>query len=136
MTVNNRFDAAVWRAPVEDRYEVRPTGVPVLRAEQVLAESLAQGPLSQQLLQVSHDDRCLLVDDGTIERAGLVQVVEGLADGVRALGPVDAVGAGVVREEEPEVVIDLGKRRIDDLGREEVREHLLHPDVSEPGHGD
>src|SRR3712207_8429116 len=35
---------------------------------------------------------------------------------------------------EAQVVIQVGERRVHDLCRHEVREHLSHPDVAEPLH--
>ena len=39
-------------------------------------------------------------------------------------------------EEEPQAVVHLGERRVDDFGGQEVREHLFRPHVVEPVHGD
>ena len=87
-------------------------------------------------LELPHDDRRLLIDDRAVERAGLAQVVERLTNRVRARRAVDLVGRRIVREQEAQLVIDLGERRIDDLRRHEVGEDFLHPHVVEPAHRD
>ena len=57
-----------------------------------------------------------------------------LPDRIRAGSAVHLVGGRIVREEKAQIVIHVRKRRIDDLRRHEVREHLFHPDVVEPLH--
>ena len=123
-------------ARIEDVDELRPRGVAVRERPQVLAEAVAEPLLPHEPLELPHQDRRLLVDDRPVERPRLLQVLQRLPDGIGPGGAVDAVGGLVVREEEPEVVVHLGERGVHDLGREEVGEHLLRPDVVEPVHGD
>ena len=124
------------RPAVEDRDQVRPARVRVGVRRQVLAQAAAQRLLPDQPFQVGEDDRRLLVDDGPVKRPRLVQVVERLPDRIGAGGAVDAVRRRMVREQEPQAVVDAGERRVDDLRGQEVGERLLHPDVVEPRHGD
>ena len=50
-----------------------------------------------------------VVDDMAVEQAGILQVVELLLDGVRALRAVDGKGKGIVVLEEIELVVDMWK---------------------------
>ncbi len=116
--------------------EIRPRRVAEAVRAQVLLQSVAERRLAQDPLELTHDDRRLLIDDRAIERPGLAEVVERLTNRVRARRAVDVVGRGIVREQEAQLVIDLGERRIDDLRRHEVGEDLLHPHIVEPAHRD
>ena len=79
-----------------------------VRAE-VLAQPVPEPVLAEHHLELPHDDRRLLIDDGAVERAGFVEVVEALADRVRSGGAIDLVGGRIVGEQEPQLVVDLGK---------------------------
>ena len=82
-------------------------------ALQVLAAARRGTRLAPRIaFELAHDDRRLLVDDRAVERAGLAEVVEPLADRVRARRAVDLVGRRVVREQEAQIVIDLRERGI------------------------
>ncbi len=103
-------------------------------ALQVFAQPVAKRRLAEDALELPHDDRRLLIDDRAVERSGLVEVVERLAN--RRWCPAcdrPRTRPGSAREE-AQVVIDLRERRIDDLRRHEVGEDLLHPHVVEPAH--
>ncbi len=120
--------------PIEHLDQIRPGRVGVGVGPEVFTQPVAQAIGRDDHLELAHDDRRLLVDDRAVQAARLVEVVEPLADRVRALGAVDVVGGRVVRVEEPELVIDLREARVHDLRRHEVGEHLLHPDIVEPRH--
>ena len=75
-------------------------------------------------------------DKSKRQTARLIEVRQFLPDRMRAGGPIHGIGCGIVGDEESQVVIHFGKRRIDDLRGHEVREHFLHPDIIEPLHGD
>ena len=62
--------------------------------------------------------------------------VEWLANLVGSGGAVHIVGGRIVGEQEAQVVIDLRKRRVDDLRGHVVCEDLFHPHVREPAHRD
>jgi len=66
----------------------------------------AVGP--DQRLELAHDDGRLLVDDRAIERPGLAQVCERLADRVRSGGAVHVIRERIVRVEEPQLVVHAG----------------------------
>ncbi len=123
------------RSGIEQRNQVAPCCVGEAMLAQVLLQSFLKRRLADDCLQLPHDDRRLLIDDCAVERAGFVEVVETLSNGVRAGCAIDVVGGRVMRQQEPQVVIDLGKRGIDDLGRHEIGEHFLHPHIVEPPHG-
>ncbi len=119
---------------VEDGNEIAPGRVPEREPFQVDAQAVAQRVGPEQLLELAHDDRGLLIDDGAVETAGLAQVLELLTDGVGARRAIHGVRGGVVRGQEPQLVVDPRKRRVHDLRRHEVGEDLLHPHVVEPLH--
>ena len=73
---------------------------------QVLAQAVAERVGADERLELAHDDRRLLIDDRAVERAGLVQVGERLADRVGARRAIDVVGGRVVGEQEPQLVVD------------------------------
>ena len=64
------------------------------------------------------------------------RLASGCRIGLRAGRAVDVVGGGIVREQEAQLVVDVRERRVHDLRRHEVGEHLLHPHVVEPAHRD
>ncbi len=115
--------------------QVRPRRVPELELLEVVSQAIPERVFAHPLLELPHDDGCLLVDDGPVERARLVQIGERLADRIRSCRAVDGVGGRMMRQHEPQLVVDFWERRIDDLRRHEVGEDLLHPDVVEPAHG-
>ncbi len=121
---------------VEDRDEIGPRRVPEGKAAEVLAQAVAQLIGPEYLLELAHDDRRLQVDDRSVQAAGVFQVVERLPNRIRAGRTVDVVGRRMMLQEEAQLVIDVWKRRVDDLRRHEVRKHFLQPHVVEPLHRD
>ena len=120
------------RARVEPPNEIRPVALPNAVRLEILAQAVAKRVRADQQLELAHDDRRLLIDDRAVERAGLVEVREILPDRVGAVRAVDVVGGRIVLQEEPQLVVHRRERRVDDLRRHEIGEHLLHPDVVEP----
>ena len=51
---------------------------------------------ADERLELTHDDRRLVVDDVAVERARFVEVAKRLPDGIAAARPVDVVGGRVV----------------------------------------
>ena len=103
---------------------------------QVLTEAILERVGAHERFELAHDDRRLLINDRAVERARLVEIRERLANLVRARCAIDVVGSRVVRQQEPQLVIDRWERRVDDFRGHEICEHLFHPDVAEPLHGD
>ena len=92
--------------------------------------------LAHPFLQFPHHHRCLVVDDVAIEQSCVVEVVEGLLDGVGALGAVGGKGGQIVGFEEVDVVVDVGKLLVGDFVGHEICKDFLRPHVVEPAHGD
>ena len=103
---------------------------------QVLAHAGAEYVVADHLLQLAHHDRRLVIDDRAVHLSRLVQVLQILANGIRAVRPVDRIGAWIMAHEKIEVVIDVGESGIDDFGGHEVGKNFFGPDVVEPFHGD
>ena len=103
---------------------------------QVVAQTVSQRVGADEELELPHHDRRLLIDDGAVQRPRLAEVGERLPDRVGAGRAIDGVGGGVIVEQEPQIVVDRRKRRVDDLRRHEIREHFFHPDIVEPAHRD
>ena len=125
----------ILRGPaVQHGDQLSPACVAIGMGREVLAQAVAQCRFPDQPLQMGEDDRRLLINDGPVEGAGFVQVVERLSDGIGPGGAVDAVRRRMVREQKAQLVVDLREGGVDDLRRHEVGERLLHPDIVEPGH--
>ena len=92
-------------ARVEDLDEIGPCRVAEGKAGEVLAQSVAQLLRPEHLLELPHDDRRFLIDDRSVEAAGVFQVVERLPNRVRAGRAVDVVGRRIVLQEEAQLVI-------------------------------
>ncbi len=124
------------RFPVEDLDQRRPGRVAERECFQVLLHAVTERVLADQLLELAHHDRRLVVDDRAVHLAGLVQVRQVLADGVGAVRAIHGISAREVTHEKIEVVVDIRETGVDDLRRHEVRKHFLGPDVIEPLHRD
>ncbi len=124
------------RARVEHRDQICPRRIAERVRREVLAQAIAEIVVAKQRFEVAHDDRRLLVDDRAVHLSRFAQVVEHLANRVRARRAIDLVGSRVVRQQEPQLVVHRGKGGVHDLRRHEVGEHFLHPHVVEPAHGD
>ena len=102
---------------------------------QVLAQAVAEGLGAHQALELAHHDGRFVVDDVAVERARILQVGQRLANGVGPGRAVDAVGGGVVVDDEFEVVVRVFDGHLGDFVGHEIGKDLLHPHVVEPLHG-
>ena len=84
-------------AGIHDLDQVGPGRVAVTMPIEILAQSVTERLLTHEEFEVLHHDGRLLVDDRAIQRTGFVEVLERLADGIRAGGAIDPVGRGVIR---------------------------------------
>ena len=123
------------RAGIEQAYQIEPCGIAERVLPQIVTQAGLQRRLAENQLELPHDDRSFLIDDRPVQSPRFVQIGERLADGIGALRPVHAVRGRIVRQQEPQVVIQLRERGVHDLRGHEVREHLFHPHVVEPAHG-
>ena len=87
---------------------------------------------SDPLFEITHHDRCLVIDDVVVEQAGLVHVLQFLSDGVGSVGTVDGDGACLIGLQEVQVMVDLREVVPCDLRCHKSGEHLLDPDVFKP----
>ena len=75
-----------------------------------------------------------MIDDVPIEQSGLVQVIQRLLYGVRSLCSVGLQGRDIVRLDEVQVVVDVGKLLLGNLVGHEIGKYLFGPYIIKPPH--
>ena len=123
-----------FRLAFQNANQIRPGGISISKVSQILPHACAKLSLAGQSLQLLHHNRRFVVNDIAVERPRLVQILQVLTDRIGALRSVDDVSTGKMPDQKIEVMVDLGKARVDDLGSHEICEHFFGPHVIEPIH--
>ncbi len=76
-----------------------------------------------------------MIDDSPVHLSGFIQIFKMLADGIGAFGTVYGIGAGIMPDQEIQVVVNLREIRIHDFSRHKVGKYFLGPHIIEPLHG-
>ena len=115
-------------------YQVIPGGVVIRIVFQIDAQSVSQGIISHLLFQFPHHDRCLVIDDISVEQTGLVQVIQRLLYRMGAVCPVSRQCRDIVGLDEVQVVVDLWELFPGNLVGHEIGVNLLGPYIIKPFH--
>ena len=98
-------------------------------------QPLAHLLLAHHGFQLAHHHRGFLVNDATIKATRVFEVFEFLLNGVAALRAIFRIGSWLMPQQKAQLVIDFGKRGIDNLGSHKIGKNFLKPYVVEPVHG-
>lgn len=115
-------------------HQFQPCRIPKRVLLQILPHPLPERAFAHDRLQLPHHNRRFVVDNWPIQSPGFIQISQLLPDRIRPRRPVHFIRRRIMRQQETQLMIDLRKARIHNLGRHEVRHHFLHPDVVEPPH--
>ena len=124
------------RALIHDPNKIVPDRIAIGIGAEVFLQALAEKIFAHDGFQLFHDHRGFLVNDPSIDRARVFEVVQRLLDAMGAFRAVFPVGRGLMGEQKAEFVVDFRETGIDDLGGHEVGKDFFEPDVVEPVHGD
>ena len=119
---------------VKDPHQVKPGCISELKLLQVRAQTGLQPVGSDKALELPHDDGSLLIDDGAVEAARLVQILQLLAERMSSGGSIHRIGRRVIGDKKSKVVVHLRKRADHNFCRHEVSKNFFHPDIIEPLH--
>ena len=125
-----------FRLHAENTHEIEPRRIPELKFFKVRAQPILQTIGPKDLLELPHDDRRFVIDDGAVQAPRFVEIRQLLANRMGAGRSIYGVGGRIVGDEKPQIMIYVRKRRVHDFGRHELGQHFFHPDIVEPLHRD
>ena len=120
---------------IEDIDQVVPDRVVVSKLAKVFSQPVLHRLLADHRFQLPHHDRRFHINDSAVERSSIFEILKFLLDRIGSLAAVFAISTWMMLEHKAEVVIDVGKARMDNLGRHKVGKDFFQPYVVEPFHG-